>query len=261
MLSEHSELVMGGEELSADLFREIFGRFSASRDLIIDLFAGSFSSALAALSGSRKYIGNGLSLTSVGFEIEPTRYELGTLRLLSEVKVLLIFGHLISPFWGPDDVTKQKIPEETYPTTYDKLKVMPSDLEVANLDAASFNLVIKKSTIEHAGKGLFAKIGMLKGTIIGYYWGRIFVSDRLEAKVLSDRILQLDKYVIGEDGQKRSLFIVACRKCAAGYANDPRTIGKPANAYFEEYESLDLGYQMVALILLDEHQHANVPDY
>ena len=64
MLSEHSELVMGGEELSADLFREIFGRFSASRDLILDLFAGSFSSAVAALSGYRKYIGNGLSLTA-----------------------------------------------------------------------------------------------------------------------------------------------------------------------------------------------------
>ena len=64
MLREHSEPVMAGEEFSADLFREIFGRFSASRDLIIDLFAGSFSSALAALHGFRKYIGNGLSLTA-----------------------------------------------------------------------------------------------------------------------------------------------------------------------------------------------------
>ena len=27
---------------------------------------------------------------------------------------------------------------------------------------------------------------------------------------------------------------------------------KPSNAYFEEYGNLDLGYQMVALILLDE---------
>ena len=165
--------------------------------------------------------------------------------------MLLTFGHLIAPFWGPDDVTKRKIPEETFPTNYDKLKDMPSDLEAANLDAYLFNLVVKKSTISNAGMGLFAKIGMLKGTTIGYYWGKIFVADRLEAKVLNDRILQLHKYVSGEDGQKRSLFIVACRKCAAGYANDPRTIGKPANAYFEEYGSLDLGYQMVALILLD----------
>ena len=149
-------------------------------------------------------------------------------------------------------MTNRKIPEETFPTNYDKLSVMPSDLEAANLDAALFNLVIKKSTIESAGKGLFAKIGMLKGTNIGYYWGKIFVADRLEAKVLNDRILQLDKFVIGDDGLKRNLFVVACRKCAAGYANDPRTIKTPANAYFEEYGSLDLGYQMVALILLDE---------
>ena len=104
MLREHGELIMKNEEYNSDLFRLLLGRFSASRDLVIDLYAGSFSSALAAMSSGRKYIGNGTEPLSLGFEIDDARYELGTLRLLNEAKVMMTFGHLVLPSCGPDDV-------------------------------------------------------------------------------------------------------------------------------------------------------------
>jgi DNA modification methylase len=57
MLKEEGDVLMKEEELGSDLFRELIFRFSARRDVVLDLFGGSFSSAVAALASSRKYVG------------------------------------------------------------------------------------------------------------------------------------------------------------------------------------------------------------
>ena len=50
-------VVMKDEEIGSDLFRELIFRFSARREVVVDLFAGSFSSAVAALANNRQYVG------------------------------------------------------------------------------------------------------------------------------------------------------------------------------------------------------------
>mgnify|MGYP001557782212 FL=1 len=246
MLREHDEVIMPDEELHCDLFRELLYRFSESGDIVVDFFAGSFSSALAALAGSRKYI---------GFETNDTRYELGVERLLRKVGLLLEQGQLYAFPELTSDLTKAPIPEEFYPPDIQKLKACGCDLDGANLDARSFNMVIKKSNIQGADLGLFTTVEMKPGTIIGYYWGRNVLADsaELEAYRKSDRILSLYKYQIGEDSKKRHVHIVASKLCSSSYANDPRTIRPPhsPNAYFDERGSIALGYQLVPLVVLE----------
>jgi hypothetical protein len=165
---------------------------------------------------------------------------------------MLARGYVVLPGLGLDDVSKVDLPAEMFPTNYSELLACRSELEGAQKDAASYNMEIKKSTIEGAGLGLFAKIGMEKGTRIGYYWGKVLLAESLEARVLNDRILATKKYVIGEDRSRKYLHIVGCLRCAAGYANDPRTIQKKPNAQFLECGSVELGFQLVALILIDD---------
>jgi hypothetical protein len=245
-------VVMKDEEIGSDLFRELIFRFSARRDVVVDLFAGSFSSAVAALANNRQYVGISPKVPRIGFETDATRYELGVTRLLDVARVMLEGNYIILPGLAQDDVSGVAIPAEMFPTNFEELLACPSDLAGAQLDAAAYNLVIETSTIKGAGLGVFSRIGQNRGTIIGYYWGKVLVAESLEARVNNNRILATGKYVLGEDRKKRFLHIVGCLRCAAGYVNDPRTILKKPNAQFLEYDSLTYGFQMVALILLDD---------
>lgn len=247
VLREDGEPVMPDEEIHCDLYRELLHRFSEGGDIVFDLFAGSFSSALAALAGKRRYI---------GFETNETRYDLGVERLFQRVEMLLNQGQLFAfPEWT-SDLTKGDIPLECYPPNIHVLKQCKSELEGAIIDARGFNLEIRKSNITGADFGLFTTTEMKAGTIIGYYWGRIVVADDSEIEVYkrSDRILSLHKFQLGPNGRKRHLRIIGSKLCAASYANDPRTI-RPVhwpNAYFDERGTISLGYQLVPFILFED---------
>ena len=60
------------EEKAASLYREIYRRFTVPGDFVVDFFAGTFTSALAALYTDRRYL---------GCEVDPECYALAIQRL------------------------------------------------------------------------------------------------------------------------------------------------------------------------------------
>ena len=185
------------EEKSSELFMELLDRFTNPGDLVGDFFAGTASSAIAALKMSIKYIG-----CDKDKEVYTPAYE----RLLFKYQYLEQTNGL-GTMGSSDSYNKEKqrenmIPTSNYPT--DVIEMISEEMtqdQILKKLCKSGGYEVKKSNLngENVGEGLFATKIFEAGEQIVSYYGLIINEKTKNERMNNDeniRIVEISSNII-----------------------------------------------------------------
>ena len=247
------------EEKNPDLYRELLDRYSRLGDLVMDLFAGTFSSGVAAIQMGRRYYGSYFFIyldMRVGVEVDPDVVAAAIPRLISKAQEMRD-NHWTGekPIGDLFDISALPVPSgfEILPPLVAQYKDL-GDLDAAKKEAHHLGLQIRDSCIP-SQLGVFTTEVIPKGihwifvltftldTVIGNYWGTVrFCGSKKEQREFekNDRLIQTSNFKRVDHGRRMPLYIEGSVRCAMTYINDPRGTVFDANIEFEELTAPEL---------------------
>jgi site-specific DNA-methyltransferase (adenine-specific) len=211
--------ILRTEEKSTDLYLEIFARFANKGDTVVDLFAGTASSAFAAL----RY-----GLSWIGCEKEKMVYDAAFKRLRSRFDLLYSKKQLqtlgITKSMNLPKLLAAEnrgIPKSNFPIDVGVLLCSGSSTDAILFDQLE-KLKLDVKPISLGGfeeqEGLFTKKRIEKGETICTYWGKILNENErnqlIKDNELSDRCVEFPKKY-----NSKSYWIDADLGCPAVYIN------------------------------------------
>jgi hypothetical protein len=168
------------EEKSVPLLKELLDRFAKNNSSVLDVFAGTASTALACIEMGHKFYGTDqdkdcIKLASERiFDHYKSLYDASNFNIFNISDKLPIFTAIPMKFISPDD--QAVIPESNIPRRARELleEYGPEQVLMDPHVMPDF-LHLDQSKIPNAGEGLFAKQPILKGIFIIYlnrnsYW-------------------------------------------------------------------------------------------
>jgi len=276
---DKKKVTLRPEQKTVALMQELIGRFSNQGDLVVDMFAGTFSTAVACLTMHhgqyRRFVGcekftdcfelslprvnlaflQQVSIGNFAQQSTPALQQLATSQLgtsdddshsknpSSLPSSTQLPPHLISfltAIWCIPDQHNDLIdlPIHKWPQSLLGLLSTMDSKTLLSIDAMAHNVYVATSTIPAAGDGLFARVDIDPGDIVGYYFGAVVYKDLYQAKLktfgtgpTSFSIERFQKYAVQikdpnitcllPSTSSRPIFIVPFEYCAASKINDP----------------------------------------
>jgi DNA modification methylase len=204
------------EEKSHELYMELYSRFSNPETITVDLFAGSASSAYAALKLGMKWY---------GCEKDPIVFEAANERLQLRFKSMNKregLRKINSTNSYKEELKKENsVPTSNYPS--DILEYIDTDISsesILQFCCTDLKLEVKKTSLENLknDEGLFANKDIDTGNQICTYWGIVLSEDdynkRQNSKQISNRVVKISRKFKG-----KNYWIDGDISCPAVYIN------------------------------------------